>query len=134
LQKAEFDETATQFVSITTRLRVTSTSGKNVSIADAQQAFGNFGFYKPKGLHCSSVVAFPLVRAPCFITHVREAYLSIADFEKMLLNELVGKFHKSVKLCVQEELLIEILKEKIQDILPDVKIFSPDEKKFIWTK
>ena len=121
-----------EWASLVARLRVVSTIDADVSISTAKEVFGNFPFTKGKGKHCSNVAVLPLAKAPCTYQTAREAYLKLENVEGTFLDAIEKRLPSGVSFCIPKEFIVSALKEKVEDLIPEIKIVYPETKEFIW--
>jgi hypothetical protein len=129
---APFKVKDSAWIVIAFRLRVQCTD-INVNADTARENFGDFPFYESKN-HSSAVGVIPLVALPCSPAEVFNHYTTFnGGVEKNILEQIKEKFGKTgATLCIDEEVILETLRETVKDIIPEVTATVNDTPMAIW--
>lgn len=114
------------------RLRVEA-DGFSVNSEMAQQNFGEFPFYESHS-HASALGIVPLVALPCSPAEVYNHYTSFdGALEQNIIDQIKEKFGKTgAALCLDEEIILETLREKIKDLIPESSVTINDNPLPLW--
>jgi len=120
------------WVSLGFRLRAEG-AGFSVNSEMAKESFGDFPFYDSNN-HSSSVGVTPLVALPCSPTEVHNQYESFkGSLELNVFNTIKTKvINAGASMVLEDDLVIDYLRESIQDIIPNIPIIYNETPNILW--
>ena len=114
------------------RLRVETVDGSSCSAEMAGDAFGYaFNFYE-SGHHSSSMMLLPLVevKSTSPVT-LYTAYSNLPELENNLVEQIGAMFKPDVKFTLAKEDIALLIKERIEDFIPDTPTVYYGTSEFI---